>query len=299
MEKIYKIVLLSICVFLFPFISSASEELDTVLHVKTPVKVIVTEDTSGTLVELKKNGEEDVTVASIFTGYSPDSSVKTKSHEGTNNGWWYNRNLIKQNKCHDKWGLSFDGVCLGLTKAIRQGDNTGIQWSKSFEISWLSCLKIYYEFDRSRISLGFGFNWRNYKITTSDRYLSTNSDRGLIVEYYPENIKGRFSRLKTFSLQLPLLYEYNIPRSSLSLKVGPIVDFNTYASVKSVWDDNGGRKDSFSKNIGIKKVSVDFFATVSFCKTIGLYVRYSPVKVMDVYNSINFNPLTFGFTFGI
>ncbi len=298
MEKIYKFIVLVTSLFLLSFHLSAVEVRDTILHVKEPVKVILTENTSGTLVELRKIGEDDETVASIFTGYSPDSSVKTNSYEEPNTGWWMNRNIIKQKK-HEKWGLSFDGVCIGLTKSIGQGSDTGLQWSKSFEISWLSCLKIYYAFDRSRVSLGFGFDWRNYKITTSDKFLTTNGDRGLTVERYPATVKGRFSRLKVFSMQLPLLYEYNIPRSSLSIKVGPILDFNTYASIKSVWTENGARKDSFSKNIGIKKVSLDFFATVSFCKTIGLYVRYSPVNVMDVYNSINFNPLTLGFTFGI
>lgn len=277
------------------------EEPDTILKITTPTKVILTENADGTNVEVRTVGEQDDIIASVLTEYSSESSVRTKSREGKLQQWWHNRNLLDvSNEDDSHWGVSVDGVCIGLNNAVNQTPENGLQWSKSFEISWLSCLNVYYEFNRSKISLGLGFDWRNYKITTSDKCLTANEDKGIEWGIYPEGSKGRFSRLKVFSLQLPLLYEWDIPKSSVTFKAGPILNFNTYASLKSVWDDaDGNRRETFTKNISPRRCTIDFFASISFCKAIGIYVRYSPMKVMDSPNTINFQPLTVGLGFGI
>lgn len=277
------------------------EHPDTILKITTPTKVILTENAEGTNIEVRSIGEKDEIIASVLTEYSSESSVKTKSREGKLQQWWHNRNLLDVTNEDDScWGISVDGLCIGLNNAVKQTPENGLQWSKSIEIGWLSCLNVYYEFNRSKISLGLGFDWRNYKITTSDKCLIANEDKGIEWGKYPEGSKGRFSRLKVFSLQLPLLYEWDIPKSSMTFKAGPILNFNTYASIKSVWDDaDGNRRETFTKNISPRRCTVDFFASFSFCKTIGIYVRYSPMKVIDVQNTINFRPLTIGLGFGI
>lgn len=280
---------------------SQIEHPDTILKITTPTKVVITENATGTNVEVRTIGENDDLIASVLTEYSSESSVKTNSREGKLQQWWYKRNLLDvEDEDNSNWGVSVDGLCIGLNKAVDQTPENGLQWSKSFEISWLSCLNVYYEFSRSRISLGLGFDWRNYKITTSDKCLVANEDKGIEWDRYPDGAKGRFSRLKVFSLQLPLLYEWHVPKSSVTFKAGPILNFNTYASLKSVWDDaDGNRRETFTKNIEPRRCTVDLFASLSFCKAIGLYVRYSPMKVMDVPNTLNFQPLTIGLGFGI
>ena len=56
------------------------------------------------------------------------------------------------------WGVGLDGVCIGLTDAVGQGGRDGFEWSKSFEVCWMNCLKVYYRFSRSCVSLGLGFD---------------------------------------------------------------------------------------------------------------------------------------------
>ncbi len=300
--RIFTLAALASLTMLLPETSYSQEEKpDTILHITTPSKVVVTENASGSKVEVRSLTDDEELIASVFTGYSSESSVSSKSREGFLNSWWYNRNLLNvEENQGSHWGVSLDGVCIGLNNALDQTPEGGLQWSKSFEISWLSCLNVYYEFSRSRISLGLGFDWRNYKVTTSGRALVANADKGIGWGNYPGNSEGRFSRLKVFSLQLPLLYEWDVPKSSLTFKAGPIMNFNTYASLKSVWDDeDGNRHESFTKEIEPRRFTVDFFASLSFCKAIGLYVRYSPMKVMDAPTGLNFRPLTVGVTLGI
>lgn len=275
-------------------------EPDTLTHITENTKVIVTENPEGTKIEVR-NFEDGHLLSRVTTEYSTNSKVKSTSSEGIFDEIFRNRNFLDiEDKGSDPWGVSVDGVCLGLTKACSQSPADGLQWSKSFEISWLSILNVYYEFSRSRISLGFGLDWRNYKITTSDRFLEANEDKGIEWREYSPGVKGRFSRLKVFSLQVPLLYSYDVPDSRIGFKAGPILDFNTYASLKTVWDDeNGNRMESFTKAIEPRRVTVDFYASISWSNAIGIYVRYSPMKVMDAPQTLNFQPLTLGLTIGI
>ena len=284
-----------------PQLYAQTETPDTILHITGSNKLIVTENPTGTLVEVRDIEKGDELVASVFTEYAAESSVRSSLREGSLGDWWYNRNLLNVDDSYNShWGVSIDGLCLGLTNAVDQSPERGLQWSKSFEISWLSCLNVYYEFSRSKVSLGLGFDWRNYKVTTGDKALVANDSKGIEWGAYPEGSRGRFSRLKVFSLQLPLLYEYSIPKSSLSLKAGPIFNFNTYASLKSAWDDeNGNRHELFTKEIDPRRFTVDFFACISFCRALGIYARYSPMKVMDAPTTLNFQPLTIGLTLGI
>ncbi|MCM1141669.1 MAG: hypothetical protein NC453_24120, partial [Muribaculum sp.] len=98
----------------------------------------------------------------------------------------------------------------------------------------------------------------------------------------------------------PLLWTWRIPKSSLEFKCGPIFNFNTYASLKTAYEDEDGNKmEDFTKAISPRRFTLDFFGSISYSHAVGLYVRYSPMKVMDAPNTLNFQPLSVGVTFGI
>lgn len=276
------------------------EEPDTLLHLNSNSKVIITENSSGTLVEVRDT-TDGLLLASVLTEFSDESNVKSTSTEGKIKSWIRNRNFINHDQPrHSYWGVSLDGVCIGLNRAVGQGDPGPLQWSKSFEICWMSCFNVYYKTGYSKFSLGLGFDWRNYRITTSDPCLKANPDGGISISSCPDNYNSKFSRLKVFSLQLPLLYEFNFPKSTLGIKAGPICCFNTYASLKNVWEDTyGNRIEEFTKEIDPRRFTLDFFAALTIDRCIGIYARYSPMKVMENHSSFNFHPLTIGVTIGI
>lgn len=292
---------LSIFTLLFSLTSYASTEIpDTILVIDTPSKVLITESPEGTgiIVTDNKSGLEE----SHFVAYS--SGAKVSTSQSSSNSFF---NLPgfpcgrRQEKCGcsgSGWSLGMDGLCIGLTDARAQTGGGGLQWSKSFEISWLSCINVGYGFSRSHIYLGLGFDWRNYRATADGRWLRPASSSGLEWGDAPEGAYVRFSRLKVFSLQLPLIYEWRIPKSKLKLKLGPILNFNTYSSLKGVYDDAAGNRcEYFRKNIGHNPTTLDFFGAVSYHNALGIYVRYSPMKVLKDNSPINFTPLTLGLTF--
>ncbi len=281
-----------------------TETPDTLLNVNAPSRVTITENASGMTVKVDGIEENLGFSASVTAEYSPESSVSSRRSYERRRNWLCDGSLIgysgrSGNESH--WGVGVDGVCLGLTNAAGQGDGNGFQWGKSLEICWMNCLKVYYSFSGSSISLGLGFDWRNYKSTIPDRRLIVNGSKGL--EWRETEIPGnesvRNTRLKVFSLQFPLLYEWRIPKSDLKFKMGPVMNFNTYASVKTSYRDVAGdSREEYIRNVGQRKFTVDFYGGLSYCGFIGFYARYSPMRVMDA-PGLNFHPLTLGVSIGM
>ena len=117
---------------------------------------------------------------------------------------------------------------------------------------------------------------------------------------YAKDMRGRYSRLKFFAVQFPLLYEYSIPGSNLTFKIGPIFNLNAYSSLKTAFTDSSGNEnESFSKVSTQQFFTIDGFANLSFSRLVGMFVRYSPMKVMKKEAGVNFHALTVGITIGI
>ena len=306
MKKIYSLAVATAALWMpgQAMATDLAEKPDTLLNVNAPSHVTVTENASGMTVKVEGIEENEGFAASVTADYSPESSVSSKKSYERRRNWLCDGSLIGYSgkpgrKSH--WGVGTDGVCLGLTNAVGQGNGNGFQWGKSMEICWMNCLKVYYSFSRSSISLGLGFDWRNYKSTTPDRRLIVNESKGLEWReteiYGQENVRN--TRLKVFSLQFPLLYEWRIPKSDLKFKMGPVMNFNTYASVKTSFRDTAGdSREEFIRNVGRRKFTVDFYGGLSYCGFIGFYVRYSPMHVMDA-PGLNFHPLTLGVSIGM
>ena len=273
---------------------------DTLIAVDSPSKVIITESSQGTRITVTDN--QSGTEKSHFVAYAPGANVKTSRKSSVS---LFNIPgldcMNRQEKCGcsgSGWSLGADGLCIGLNEAHAQTGGGGLQWSKSFEISWLSCFNIGYSFSRSRIYLGLGFDWRNYKATADRRWLVATESGGVEWGEAPEGAVVRYSRLKVFSLQMPLLYEWRIPKSQLKLKLGPILNFNTYSSLKGVYDDSfGNRCEFFTKEFKRNPTTLDFFGSMSYRNALGIYVRYSPMKVLKESSPINFTPITIGVGF--
>ena len=281
---------------LIPFtVKSHSSLPDTLFNVSNPDRVTITESPEGTRVSIS-DGQE-----SFLISYPDGANVKTSRTSRTLfdfPGFPCGSRTERHGRDRSGWALSVDGLCIGLTDAAGQTGGGGLQWSKSFEISWLSCLNVGYVFSRSRVYLGLGFDWRNYKSTAFGQWLSPDGDGGLKWGSAPEGASVRCSQLKVFSLQLPLMYIWAIPKTNLKWRMGPILNFNTYSSVKGIYDDPAGNRcEYFTKDFDRRPVTLDFLASLSYHNALGVYVRYSPMKVLKDTSPINFTPFTVGFTF--
>ncbi len=275
---------------------ASTENRDTLMIVDTPSKVLITESTDGTLITVTDTltGAEQ----SHFVSYAPGAKVSTSQHSSKTTLNIPGFNCMSRKNQKSGWAVGIDGLCVGLNQATDQTGGGGLQWSKSFEINWLSCINVGYVFSRSRIYLGLGFDWRNFKATADGRWLQPSENGGIEWGEAPEGVDVKSTNLKVFSLQLPLMYEWKIPKSWLKLKVGPILNFNTYASLKGIYEDKAGNEcEYFTKDFDCRDMTVDFFGCLSYHNALGIYVRYSPMKMMKTGSPINFTPFTVGVSF--
>lgn len=280
-------------------ISWAQEIPDTLMKFDKPSRLVITENSQGSVISVTGIEKDDPFQATVKTDYPKNASVI--SCQSVKHG--YSLEIPGMQNNGKGWKCYVDGVTLGLTNPYGLGNNGGLQWSKSIEIGWLDCLAVGYSWGNTAVSLGLGFDWRNYKITTSDRYLIAAPSNG--IEWadagsLPEGSILKNSRLKVFSLQLPLLFRAKIPNSCLRLKLGPIFNFNTHASILTNFiDSNGNDNKLFTENLSQRRFTVDFFGCLSINSFVGVFVRYSPMKVMNCTDGINFRPLTIGVAIGI
>lgn len=291
---------LLLSIFLITSALVMAEVPDTLFHTDSPSRLLITESPEGTKVTV--TDRETERQDTVFIEYAPGSMVSTSqkmsrsifSIPGTRSDFekW------DAGSRSSGWIMTMEGLCLGLTDPHGQTYGGGLQWSKSFEISLLSCLSFGYRFNRSRITLGIGFDWRNYKATADGKWLSPDGNGGVTWGNGPEDANVKVSQLKVFSLQLPFLYKWNPPKSNVCFKVGPILNFNTYSSIKGIYMDGAGNKcEYFTKDFKRNPVTVDFFGGISYHSIVGVYFRYSPMKVLKATSPINFQPITVGIGF--
>lgn len=277
-----------------------AESPDTLFHSEKASRLLITESLQGTKVTVTDSETEKQDT--ILINYDSNSTVST-SQKTTRSifeipGKSSDRESWENDNRSSGWIMTIEGLCVGLSEAHGQTSGGGLQWSKSFEISWLSCLSFGYRFSNSRITLGLGFDWRNYKATADGRWMIPDGKGGVTWGVKPENSDVKGSQLKVFSLQLPLLFKWNPPKSYVCFKAGPILNFNTYSSIKGIYMNPEGTKcEYFTKDFKRNPVTLDFFGSISYHSYVGIYFRYSPMKVLKSSSPINFQPLTVGIGF--
>lgn len=274
-------------------------QTDTLLNLNAVSNFIVTRQRNGVNVKIIENEGED---GENFFLIREEHIGTAQNIEEKNSFWNRPHNLYRfpSGSRNKYWSIGTDGIILGLNSANGQPSPKGLQWSKSIEIGWLSAVNIRFTINRSSFSLGIGFDWRNYRISTSGRFLTVSPDGNLNWSDFSEGIRGKGSRLKIFSIQFPLLYEYSIPSTSFTLKGGPVFNLNTHASVKTDLVNATGNSTSLSYNYSSQRLfTLDIFANISFCRTVGFFFRYSLMRVLNTNGGINFHPLTLGLSIGI
>lgn len=140
------------------------------------------------------------------------------------------------------------------------------------------------------ISLGLGFDWRNYRMTNDVRFMKSD-DGKVVLGGYPQGATKKFSRVKVFSLNFPLIYQHKFDRN-WGVGIGPVFNFNTYGSLKTSYKLEGGKHKYVEKNIGQKKFTIDAMLILEN-PIIDLYIKYSPMEVLKD-SDLDFQALSFG-----
>ncbi len=294
MKKLFILLLLAISAT-----ANAVEVLENdTLTILKPKKVrIITGDSIQKIKVYGREGEDKYTYESkillVDSNYVSEQSinketwsfdfVKSKSH-----GTGY---PLKQKNLSSRLGF---GLCYGANADYKGPQSVGSSW----EIMWtIAEIEKYGYGKHNGFSIGFGVNWRNFRIDGRSKFVKLD-DGTITEEALPAGYDNDFSRIKVFSLTIPVMWKYRTKQVTFGL--GPVFNINTYASIKNrYWDADGEKHKQIFKKIHQRPITVDIMAEVSFHNWFSIYGKFSPMTILNstYANDVNFQPVSFGIYF--
>ena len=271
--------------------SYANTVQDTIIVVNQAKKVTIEKKHNS--MSVKVEGSEDNPGYFYSQRMEVDSTAAVIIEE-KNADWDFNIPFINKNSKTKKYrgNLCVGGFGFGVVNAIETSEGMDMDMGASYEFSLDHLLRFNYNvLPATSVSMGFGMTWRNYRMTGRTRFIK-DGDK-LVLGAYPEGSDIKFSRLKVFSLTIPFMINQSLGRKVV-FSVGPVVNFNTHASLKTRYTLNGEKVKEKNNNIHQNRMTVDLMAKLRF-NSLGVYAKYSPSDMLNT----DFGPKFRSFSTGI
>lgn len=271
--------------------SYANTVQDTIIIVNQAKKVTIEKKHNSMFVKVE--GSEDNPGYFYSQRMEVDSTAAVIIEE-KNADWDFNIPFINKNSKTKKYrgNLCVGGFGFGVVNAIETSEGMDMDMGASYEFSLDHLLRFNYNvLPATSVSMGFGMTWRNYRMTGRTRFIKEGDK--LVLGAYPEGSDIKFSRLKVFSLTVPFMINQSMGRKVV-FSVGPVVNFNTHASLKTRYTLNGEKVKEKNNNIHQNRMTVDLMAKLRF-NSLGVYAKYSPSDMLNT----DFGPKFRSFSTGI
>lgn len=260
---------------------------DTIVVSKPDLVKVITSDSLQTVIiegsEKNRDFKYKNSIQLVDSNYVSTSSINDDS-------WEFSFNLLKKKNKNSKTQISTE-LAFGFCSAPGMPAAADIRTFSSWEIWWIISDAEYIPWKNCHsFAAGIGVDWRNYRMNDEKRFVK--ADNKLSIVPYPDGAIPRFSRIKVFSITFPLRYKFNVKHFGFS--VGPVVNINTYSSIKTRYKLNGEKNKDTDKDVRAVPVTVDFMGTLHF-RGINLYMKYSPCNVLKTSYAPKFRSLSFGF----
>ena len=286
-----KHLLLFACAALMALPSGATVGNDTIVDVKNAHHVLVTSSGNNTEITISGLDSDPGYHYHYFKASDPDAQTNIEEKASK----WDFSIPLKRSSNHFSSDIVCGGVGFGFATAFGLPEGAQIDMGNSYEIFFdLIGLEYSSSTRKHTFSVRFGFDWKNYRMTGQKRFMKDGTN--IIIDNYPEGTDINFSRLHLFSLTFPFTYEYHFTRN-FSAYIGAILNFNTYASLKTRYHNaEGERVKEFYKGLHQRKLTVDLTAGLRF-KWFGAYVKYNPCHILNPDFGPSLTSLSTGFTF--
>ena len=189
------------------------------------------------------------------------------------------------------WNIYSGGFVIGWNNASGIETDMG----HSMELGWLNVVGAKFNSGHGqRITIGVGIDWRNFRLEKGQRFVT--GDEKVAIVPYPEGATSQLSRVKVFSLTVPLLIRQRL-FGKMDIFAGPVVNFNLHASALTRYTINGETITEKSNHIHQVPVTVDVMGGLKW-GFLGAYVRYNPCHVLKEAHAPAFTSLTAGIFMG-
>ena len=275
-------------------LAAGAQENDTVV-IHNPRKVtIVTGDSLQRIIVSGKEGDDKFTYQNTIR--LVDSNYVSTTRIGRDR-WELIPSVKVGKKKDDTEGRTYDNAIsahfgIGFTAPTKADARTDFSTFKSWEIfATIAQWDHYFERrHRNSVSLGFGIDWKNYRMTGDTRFVKA-PDGNVALENYPLQVSPDFSRIKVFSLTANLGFTHSFDKD-FWIGFGPVVNFNVYGSILteySMYGDDIKRKE---KDIRQRPITIDWMLRLGIMG-VPLYLKYSGDNVLKD-GGVKFRSLSFG-----
>jgi len=276
--------------------SSVAAQNDT-LVINNPRKVtVISGDSLQRVIVNGKQGDDDFvyqnTIRLVDANYESRTSISREHWDlipsvrlGRHSDDPQNSNIFYNDILSAHLGL-------GFTCPTEVDERVSFSTFKSWEI-FATIFQWDHIFDRRRenkLSLGFGIDWKNYRMTDDLRF-TKDLDGNVILDGYPLEFEPKSSRIKVFSLTGTLRFEHDFGRG-FAIGFGPVVNFNTYASIKTKYKFLGDKCKRVEKHIRQRPITIDWMLNMRIAD-LPLYLKYSNDDVLKD-GGVKFRSLSFG-----
>ena len=270
--------------------SYANTVQDTIIVVNNAKKVTI-EKTRNSM-DVRVEGTLDNPDYYYSQRMEVDSADAVITKENTTD-WDFTIPFINKKDKEHRMALCVGGFGFGMVNALNTPDNMKVDMGASYELSLDHFFRFNYNIlPSTSVSAGFGMTWRNYRMTGRIRFIKEGDK--LVLGSYPEGADIKFSRLKVFSLTVPFMINQWLGKQVV-LSVGPVVNFNTHASLKTRYILNGEKVKEKNNNIHQNRMTVDLMAKLRF-GSLGIYAKYSPSNVLNTEFGPEFRSFSTGIT---
>lgn len=274
--------------------TAGAQENDTIV-IHNPKKVtIVTGDSLQRIIVSGKEGDDKFTYQNTIR--LVDSNYVSTTRIGRDR-WELIPSVKVGKKKDDTEGRTYDNAIsahfgIGFTAPTKADARTDFSTFKSWEIfATIAQWDHYFERrHRNSVSLGFGIDWKNYRMTGDTRFVKA-PDGNIALDTYPLQVSPDFSRIKVFSLTANLGFTHSFDKD-FWIGFGPVVNFNVYGSILteySMYGDDIKRKE---KDIRQRPITIDWMLRLGIMG-VPFYLKYSGDNVLKD-GGVKFRSLSFG-----
>lgn len=130
----------------------------------------------------------------------------------------------------------------------------------------------------STLSYGVGVTFKNF-VMTGGTAMSLTDSGDMVTGQFPSGTVPKVSKLRVFSVNAPLLYSCSFG-DGFGFTLGPVFNLNASSSIVNKYMVDGEKQKDKYKNAHCNLVTVDAMFQINL-KIVSLYVKYSPMSVMD------------------
>ena len=278
--------------------AAGAAEQDTVKIINNPQRVIITEDSTGSHIQILGKEQEKGFSFDYHVSHNADDQVQV---EQRSRDWElrlpFQRTDTARSRTHH-WSVVCSGFYGGFGWPQVENAYSTLKTNIGHEYEWgiLNLVGLEYSTGHGQLfSLGFGLECRRYHMHNKEMRFFKNDDGMVDVTGFTDGAHKRNSNLNIFSLQFPLVFRQEVGRFNFA--VAGIMNVNTGGNLTNEYRLNDNDYNITTHHIGQRKVTFDVMGAVCY-SGMGLYLRYRPQNVLKTTTGVQFNTLSAGIIIG-